>query len=220
MDLYAKYEENNHMELVRYCQEHKERFGSYEDLVAIIASKLSTLITSTDCEVKSLSNYTGISLSSLHKLKRGEGNPTISNIFKIANYFGVPIGFFFTADESEIKKTSLKSFPVYDLDTFGISKSKANIFIKESQFDNVDYTIRINTTVYAPIYQPGVILYISKESIIESGDIVFVASKNGNALRRVLHVNSKSVYISIDASSNIDDTPSLKVYGKVLGVSI
>jgi transcriptional regulator with XRE-family HTH domain len=208
------------MGLKNYHEENIDRFGSYDDLVKLIAIKLSTLIVANKCEMKYLSNYTNISLSSLHKLKRGEGNPTISNIFKIANFFGVPIGFFFTVNELEISQTGLKSFSLYDLETYGMNPSKESMFLRRDEFSNIDYTIRINTTTYAPTYQSGVILYISEKAVINSGDIVFVSSKNGNALRRVLQISSENIYISIDSSSKVDDFQNLEIYGTVMGISV
>ena len=208
------------MQLKEFQNHNIEVFSNYDDLIKVIGIKLSDLIKSNHTDMTSLSLYTGISLSSLHKLKRGVGNPTLSSIFRLANFFGAPITFFFSLNDKEVDESNFQTISVFDLDTYGTLESDEKLFIQKNDLDDIDFCIKINTTAFSPIYDKGMILNISKNSEINSGDIIFVSSKYGNSLRRMLKIDpNTNIYLSLDKSSSIDDFNEIKVYGKVIEIS-
>ena len=71
-----------------YCQYEED--VTLEDLNGIVAENIRSLRKQKKLSLEELARLSSVSKSMLAQIERGEGNPTLSTLWKIANGMGVP----------------------------------------------------------------------------------------------------------------------------------
>lgn len=61
-----------------------------EDMNAIVARNIRRLRDNRQLSLDELARLSGVSRSMLARIERGEGNPTLSTLWKVANGLGLP----------------------------------------------------------------------------------------------------------------------------------
>lgn len=180
-----------------------------EELVTI-GYNLTTLMLKKNVETKTVSALTGISVSLLNSLKRGEGNPTLGTLITIAKYFGISIDDLMSAKQAAHQE-AVKVIPVYLLrDTHAINmiKSQQNIYLQIANSSDGLFAVTINNSSMLPFFDKGSTFIISVEKKYIDGDIVLMRINNErNIFRKVFLINNGHLFqhISVDAESHIYD---------------
>ena len=74
--------------------------------IGILANNLRSLMKTLNIDSSELSKKTGIALTTINGLKRGAGNPTLSTLYQLAEFFDVSIGQLTEKDLSVTGKTA------------------------------------------------------------------------------------------------------------------
>jgi len=202
---------------------YNQNYASLDDLIVLISKKFNDLLQLNKTEISELSKYTGISQAGLRRIRRGEGNPTISIINKLACYFGVPITYFFIADKKELITVGLKSIPIYGLDLYPNKQSNRMIVTKEINNLDSDYVIEIVCDSFSPVYSKNTLLYVKSfqlKEILCSGLIYFICSNHGNTLQRYIEINDQKIFQSLKDNSLLKYSSDIKIYGHVITSSV
>ena len=70
--------------------------------------RFNEMLRSGKIDIKGIASRTGIPLSSLESLRDGHAEPSMDDLFKLANYFGVSVNYL--AGNSDRKGNGLKKF--------------------------------------------------------------------------------------------------------------
>lgn len=74
-----------------------------ETLNSIIGNKLKEIRNKRNLSLYDVSELTGVSKAMLGQIERGQSNPTISTLWKIATGLKVSFSFFIDEDQDEVK---------------------------------------------------------------------------------------------------------------------
>ena len=67
-----------------------------------IFKRIKFLIKNSDKKQQDLSDHLGMTRQIFYDWKNGKSNPTLLDLFKISKYFGVPLEYIISGDESPI----------------------------------------------------------------------------------------------------------------------
>src|SRR3990167_2484645 len=189
--------------------------------LACLAHNLNNLMSDKDIDTKQLSVLTGVSISLLNALKRGDGNPTLSTLIALANFFDVSIDSLILSDAR--KRGTVAIIPVYDMQVaHEINKHIAikNIYLKIEEDKNIShYAIQLDNSSLMPFFDKGSIFLISTYHQYADGDIVLVRINNEFDVFRKVFIKNKGMlfqHISLDADLHSYD--DYKIIGFVLRV--
>ena len=188
---------------------------------AKLASNLTNLMRDKDIDTKELSALTGISISLLNALKRGDGNPTLGTLITLANFFDVTIDTLILSDAR--KSQTIMIIPVYALQTaHAINQYQPlkNIHLKiEDDNSKLSCAIQIDNSSLMPFFDKGSIFLISNDKKYTDGDLVLVRiNQESNVFRRIFIKNKGLLfqYISLNADPHTYD--AYEIIGVVIKV--
>lgn len=172
--------------------------------LSYLADNLCALMHRKGIDTKQLSALTGVSISLLNSLKRGNGNPTLGTLITLANFFDVTIDSLILSDAC--KPGTMMILPIYSMsmahDALARSAVK-NIYMKIEDENNApDYGVPIDNSSLMPFFEKGSIFLISSKSKYMDGDIVFVRINSEYNVFRKVFIRDQGVffqYISLDA---------------------
>lgn len=203
-----------------------EKFADSNE-VGILASNLRALMIQFNVDSAELSKETGIALTTINSLKRGSGNPTLSTLHQLADFFKISIGELTERKLSETGKIVRIAYeiPLLSLDElleFLKNQNKyKNIISTELEFweSNKYYAIKINNNAMSPLFEKGSIFVIAKDIHVHDGDIVLVQfDKHPPCLRKVF-IEGKTYFfkpISELISGNIVKENNFVIHGIVI----
>ena len=99
---------------------------SSEADVGILANNLRRLMHELNTDASEISKKTGIALTTINGLKRGIGNPTLSTLHELADFFNVTIG---QLTETNMSVDNKKSRFVYEIPLLVLDE--LTIFLKD-----------------------------------------------------------------------------------------
>lgn len=186
-----------------------------------LAHNLNNLMRDKSVDTKQLSALTGVSISLLNSLKRGDGNPTLGTLITLANFFDVSIDSLILSDAR--KRGTVAIIPVYEIQVAHEANKPIaikNIYLKIEEDKNTShYAIQLDNSSLMPFFDKGSIFLISNHNKYTDGDIVLVRINNEyNVFRRVFIKNKGLLfqYISLDADLHSYD--NYKIIGPVIKV--
>jgi len=191
-----------------------------------IARQLKTLMLKSNISTKLLSDTTGISISAINNLKRGEGNPTIGTLCSLANFFNIAVGEFLGIESNVETLKQVIPLNVYDLRHANNRKSHFilnSIMIekpKNANFNN-SFGVVINNNSLQPLYEKGTIFIVSLHQPVIDGDIVVVSIHNNtNSIKRCFLKNNSIFLKNITLSGEVDkyQRNEVKILGMVLQI--
>lgn len=175
-----------------------------------LGKNLMKLMREKSIDTKELSALSGISVSLLNALKRGDGNPTLGTLISLANFFNVSIDNLIST--SSINQEALMVIPVFDIqDANDIEKHKAprSIYLKiENETHKNFFAVQINNSSLMPFFDKGSIFIISTHKKYADGDFVLVRINDEYNVLRKIFVKNKGLlfqYISLDAEPHSYD---------------
>ncbi|TAK73376.1 MAG: helix-turn-helix domain-containing protein [Gammaproteobacteria bacterium] len=169
-----------------------KKVGSMD--IGLLASNLCCLMHEFNVDSSSLSAKTGIALTTINSLKRGAGNPTLSTLYQLAEFFDVSIG---QLTEANLSADAKKSRVVYEIPLLNLdelsdflrnkNRYKNTISTElESWRSDKFYAIKINNHAMSPLFDKGSIFVIAHDTQVHDGDIVLVQfGKNPPCFRKV-----------------------------------
>ena len=148
---------------------------------AAVGENIRKIRNSQNLTIEKLAVITGVSKSMLGQIERGEANPTITTVWKIANGFKVPFSALIelpevetgVIDKSQVAKI-ISDDELYECALFFPFDSKQN-------FEMYMITIRPTSKAPGEPHPKGTVEYIivfDGEVIIEHGDQVDIVKKN------------------------------------------
>lgn len=185
-----------------------------------IAEKLNTFMEDRSVTTKDLVNATGISTTLINMLKRGEGNPSVSNLLKIARFFGVPASYFLDADTSkESSNSNVHPIKVFDINKpqFTGRDEQYIITVRNDDFGNADFGVRINDDAFEPVFSKGTVFLINKNGETHSGSTVLIRINKENRIGKVHYHDDKAFLSSLGIDSDITELKQYQMIGTVIG---
>ncbi|WP_028389167.1 helix-turn-helix domain-containing protein [Legionella fairfieldensis] len=144
-----------------------------------LTNNLRYLMQKSGIDAAELSKSTGIALTTINGLKRGAGNPTLSTLQTISDFFNITIGQLTENILSDNHgKNNLVEVPLLEIQEindllFNFDNVKTKIAV-EVEKSNSLFAIKLSNNSLAPFFEKGTIFIICPEFRPQDGDIVLV----------------------------------------------
>jgi len=196
----------------------------------VLAKNIRHLMHVRNIDSQSLSKKTGIALTTINGLRRGYGNPTLSTITELANFFNVTIGNLTEKEISILDKnmTKIYEIPLIELDEAENFTNKSIKFkdkkIITTELDNSincgnGFCIEIKNNSMAPFFSKKTIFVVIEEGKIHDGDMVLVKFGNNIPCFRIVYLEGDSYFfkaITEKNEKNILKPNEFKIIGIVI----
>lgn len=196
-------------------QQNNIKLSKENDMsLKMIGENLAFLMRTNGIDANRLSVETGIGIATINNLRKGVGNPTISTLSSIADFFHVRIGDLTDKDlkTSGDPTNNVKSIPLISYSEIERFLSKATISTDkyttevEDITDDSLFAVEITNNSLSPELDRGTFCVISLKEQFCDGDIVLVKLKNYPiCLRRVFISDIDLQFLNISLES--DSTP-------------
>ncbi len=152
-----------------------------------LSDNLKLLMSSKNIDAAQLYEKTGIAVTTINNLRRGVGNPTLSTLQLLSEFFDVSIGELTETNFSSEKFDSSKAnqeIPIFELQEVNIflenlNKAKKTISVDIGQHSKQNcFAVKVSNNSMAPFFEKGTIFVICKNLIAQDGDIVLVKFNN------------------------------------------
>lgn len=195
--------------------------------IGILASNLRSLMNTFNIDSSELSKKTGIALTTINGLKRGAGNPTLSTLYQLAEFFDVSIGHLTEKNLSVTGKTAriVYEIPLLILDELPEFLKNQNKY-KNSISTELDvwkpnkyYAIKVNNNAMTPLFEKGSIFVITQDAHVHDGDIVLVQFDQHLPCFRKVFIEGRSYFfkpISEIIGDNIVKDNNFTIHGIVI----
>lgn len=195
--------------------------------IGILAGNLRTLMSRFNIDSSELSKKTGIALTTINGLKRGLGNPTLSTLYQLADYFDVSIGQLTEKTLSLTDKSPriVYEIPLLALDGLGDFLSNPNKFKNTISTElelwepNKYYATKINNNSMSPLFEKGSIFIIARNIHIHDGDIVLVQFNKHPPCFRKIFIEGNSYFfkpISDLISDSVIKDDNFTIHGIII----
>ncbi|BAE75319.1 putative HTH-type transcriptional regulator [Sodalis glossinidius str. 'morsitans'] len=192
-----------------------------------IGKNLVYLMKKQEIDAQHLSTLTGIGIATINNLRRGVGNPTISTLSAISDFFGVKMGNLTDTVMEDCKNTlgNIKKMPLIkynDLGSYYHSKidiTKSYTVEVEDNADNSLIAIEIANNALSPFFESGTICVVSEQECFNDGDVVLVKIKDYPLCFRRVFVGDNALYFSKTTIESDGNTIEFKNY-TIIGVLI
>lgn len=152
-----------------------------------LSENLKRLMNHKNIDVADLCEKTGIAVTTINNLKRGIGNPTLSTLQSLSEFFNVSISQLTETNLSDDHSIAIKSnqeisiCDLHDINNFLEHRNKHKhymlIDIGQHAKENC-FAIKITNNSMAPFFDKGTIFVICNNLIAQDGDIVLVKFNN------------------------------------------
>jgi SOS-response transcriptional repressor LexA len=175
---------------------------SSEADIGILANNLRRLMHKFNIDASDISKKTGIALTTINGLKRGVGNPTLSTLHLLAEFFNVSIGQLTETNLTDDVKSSrtVYEIPLLVLDELLIFLKDKNKF-KNTISTELDswkpdkyYAIKINNNAMTPLFEKGSVFVIIHDTQVHDGDIVLIQFDKHPPCFRKVFIEGKSYF--------------------------
>ncbi|MGC1182382.1 S24 family peptidase [Legionella sp.] len=182
------------------CTFKKEKKKSF------LSANLTYLLSQHSLDIKQLSIATGVPAATLARLKRDSGNPTVSSIEPLIDFFRVEMDAFLYEDLSSLeyknkkKMGNLVPISVYSLEEIAHGRKNAKVlkFIGAAGITSEDvFGVAINSDVLKPAFQSNSIVIIEPNLKPVEGDYVLCNlsdSSNDAPVFRQIFMNGNDFY--------------------------
>lgn len=195
--------------------------------IGILANNLRSLMHIFNIDSAELSKKTGIALTTINGLKRGSGNPTLSTLYQLAEFFDISIGQLTEKNLSVGDKATrvVYEIPLLILDELldflkDQNKYKNSISTElDSWKPNKYYAIKVNNNAMSPLFEKGSIFVIAQDICVHDGDIVLVQFGKHPPCFRKVFIEGKSYFfkpISEVIGNNIIKDNNFTMHGIVI----
>ncbi len=195
--------------------------------IGILATNLRLLMHKFNTDSADLSEKTGIALTTINGLKRGAGNPTLSTLYQLAEFFNVTIGQLTERNLSAIGNISRIAYeiPLLTLDELAEflknqNKYKSTISTEIDLWKpNKHFAIKVNNNAMSPLFEKGSIFVVTQDIHVHDGDIVLVQFEQHSPCFRKVFIEGRSYFfkpISEIIGDNIIKDNNFTIHGIVI----
>lgn len=166
-----------------------------------LTDNLIYLMRKKEVDVTELSKSTGIAATTINGLKKGIGNPTLSTLQSLADFFETSIGELTEKPLSNSKlRFNLVEIPLVEMQEIqdfllDIIKFERTITV-EAEKNSKLFAVKINNNSMAPHFEKGTIFVILYETTPQDGDIVLVQFNNQIPCFRRIFMEDESCIFS------------------------
>ena len=170
--------------------------------LSLFSENLRSLMFKSKIDSARLSEQTGIAVSTLNSLKRGEGNPTLSTLLSLANFFNISLSDLAenSLSGNKVKDSSQFEIPLLEITEIGnyFDHKLENISTIADDLQNEDaafcFAIKINNNSLAPIFDKGTTFILATNKRPQDGDIVLVQFGNNLPCFRRIFIEGNSYF--------------------------
>lgn len=179
-----------------------------------LGKNITFLMGKAGIDAQTLSNNTGIGVATINNLKRGTGNPTISTLSAVADYFNVSAGALMETDLSGPSSSeNVKLLPLInfnDLEMFINNRTtyQSTYAVEvENHDDESLFAVEITSNSLFPEIESGTVCIVSGNEKCCDGDIVLLKIRGSYlCFRRVFIAPAGFRFSNISLESNIQIT--------------
>lgn len=195
-----------------------------------IGENISFLMKQHGVDTQRLSNDTGIGIATIKNLKRGVGNPTISTLSSIADFFHVTVGMITDAYIFQLSESSCSNVLTIPLLKYSeIENYIFNSFIPADKYtaevddpsDDSIFSFEINNNAFSPEIEKSSICIVSLNEKSNDGDIVLLKVKDYPILLRRVFFGAQGVMffnISLETESSPIQYKNYNIIGVLLKI--
>ncbi|WP_440862645.1 helix-turn-helix domain-containing protein [Symbiopectobacterium purcellii] len=191
----------------KYIKLYKENDMSLKN----IGNKLASLMKRDNIDAQTLSDKTGIGIATIKNIRRGVGNPTISTLYTITEYFKISIGDLTEGTTSTtISETKTATMPLIKYNEIERFLSTKTAYI-ESYTTEVDdtsddslFAFEITNSAFSPELERASICIVSTNESANDGDMVLLKIQGYPiALRRAYVGEAGMIFCNISLENEI-----------------
>lgn len=195
-------------------QEKNIKINHEQDIsLKIIGENISFLIKKQGMDISQLSRYTGIGIATIKNLKRGIGNPTISTLSAIADFFDVTVGMITDSSilqSRDFSYSNILSIPLIkysEIESY-ISKVFMPVAGYITEVDDIKddsiFAFEVMNNAFSPEIERSSICIVSLNEKANDGDIVLVKIKDYPILlRRVFFGSDGIVFLNLSLEADL-----------------
>ncbi|OKP48209.1 hypothetical protein A8A12_11295 [Serratia marcescens] len=209
-------------------QQNNIKISEENDMsLKMIGENLTYLMRMHGIDASRLSIETGIGIATINNLRKGIGNPTISTLSSIGEFFSVKVGELTDKDlrvsgEANHNVRSLPLISYSDIERF-LDQAMTTSDTYTTEVDDITddslFVVEITNNSLSPEWDRGTYCVISLQEPFCDGDIVLVKLKNYPiCLRRVFvsHDDLQFTNISLDSDSSVKSYSDYAIVGVLL----
>lgn len=198
-----------------------------ETSLALIAGNINHLMHQHNVDTATLNRKTAIGASTINALRKGIGNPTLSTLLTVANFFDVELGDLIGVDLTlKSNKTSIAfEMPL-------IKMGEVSSFLENKLSAHNTYTAEIDTAQskryfavalsndsLAPHFGRGTVFIICRDEVVEDGDIVLVKIGGHHPCFRKVFVDG-TFYAFLPVFTNKEETVAVHENYEIVGIVV
>ena len=195
-----------------------------QELMRVTSENISNLMKEKGIDAVELSRATGLGIATINSIRRAVGNPTLSTLSSLANFFGVSLAELTekNGDKGRISLKNVKPIPFLklgDVENFFSTGYFDDTYITEVEVDQNEtfFSVQINNDTMYPQMPNGSVCIVSKDAEPSDGDIVLVKIyEHTPCFRRVFIEGSSYIFTPISLERTM--APSLYDDYKILGI--
>lgn len=175
-------------------------FGQNAD-ISLLSQNISWLMRTNAIDSASLSEKTGIAVTTINSLKRGVGNPTYSTLVSLGAFFNISVSQLTEIDLSNNSKKEQKFcdiplLTINDLSNYLTSRKKIreSVSIKIDHDSEKCFAIKITTNSMSPFFEKGSIFVVNSAIHPQDGDIVLVKFSDQLPCFRKIFIEGSSYF--------------------------
>jgi transcriptional regulator with XRE-family HTH domain len=185
--------------------------------VSMMSKNLRYLMSKNRIDAATLCAATQLAAPTINSLRRGVGNPTLSTVFDLANYFEVSLGDLMERDLSveEVMRAPASLIPlikINEINRFLENKLEA-VGTYTTEIDEYDaascFAVLVNNDSLHPQFSPNTVLIISRDAKPRDNDIALIKINDHHPCFRRIFINENHLLFS---SISIESEPSLFQY--------
>lgn len=192
------------------------------EVLMTIADNLNRLMVEKDIDTKALSLSTEISISAINAIKRGDGNPTLSTLTRIAHFLGVTLETLIGTQNEDVINDKATLIPIYHIADAEQQDKKGIIEYTTTECSQYEHHkllgIRLHNNAMSPYFEKGSIFIICPDLNYTDGDVVLVKVEEKVFFRRIYtHGNIVHFqFIGLESSPQVYE--NFKIIGLVIKV--
>lgn len=189
-----------------------------------LSKNLNQLMIEYGIDAKSLNQATGISVSAINALKRGEGNPTLWTLLELAKFFNCSIDELVGLGKNTAMPHNTKLIPVYSLADAG---KRDQISIIERIVEDCGgfneqelFCVKIHNNAFSPFFERGAYLIASTKNKYTDGDLVILATKDSDILvKKIFAIGAKEIkFASVSLEPEFNEYSEFKIIGVIIKI--
>jgi phage repressor protein C with HTH and peptisase S24 domain len=192
----------------------------------LLGKNVTYLMRKTGIDSQNLSKATGVGIATINNLKKGSGNPTISTLSSIAEFFNVTPGEIMDTDLSKPVSNieNFRSLPLTNLTDLSAYLS-GNLLPNSTYTTEIDdendeiFALEINTNALLPEIEKGSICIVSIGEKYCDGDIVLLKVRNKHlCFRRIFISNDgcKFSNIALEPNTTLSSYDNYEIVGVMI----